>query len=224
MVRTLLRRLMQIFVSIGLIELFSHVHLSMKIGSYMPTFFSATHCFSPLLGIFNHTAVWPFVFLLRACGKTFFLHSTANILLVYNIPSLCGALYFSLIGTTLIRKLALCAIPVSCMILFLAHPTGWQAAPYALYWLIPIMTILVKHNSFFLHALGSTFTTHAVGSVLWLYTKSIPASVWLGLIPVVFIERLAFSLGMVICYYGVRSAQSWLTAAIKKLRLGSYYA
>ena len=212
------RRLLQILVSIGLIELFSQIAVSAKIGSSVPAFFSATHCFAPLIGVISGVSGSSLLCVIRTIVKIIFIGHTSNILLVYNIPSFCAALYFALLGITLdetssrsiVRKVAACLIPVTCMILFIAHPTGLHAFPYTFYWFIPIITALMPHSSFFLHALGSTFTAHAVGSVLWLYCKSIPAAAWLGLIPVVFVERIVFALGMVVCYYAARSIKTYM--------------
>ena len=48
--------------------------------------------------------------------------------------------------------------------------------------------------------MGSTFTAHAVGSTAFLYAFSLPASVWIGLIPIVFMERMLFSAGIWVTY------------------------
>lgn len=56
------------------------------------------------------------------------------------------------------------------------------------------------YQSLFLTALGSTFIAHAVGSVIWCYTVPMTPAMWLGLIPVVALERTLFALGMVVAY------------------------
>ena len=56
------------------------------------------------------------------------------------------------------------------MILFIAHPVGAAAAPYAFYWFIPIFIAMMRNRTLWHDALASTFTAHAVGSVIWLYT------------------------------------------------------
>ena len=49
--------------------------------------------------------------------------------------------------------------------------------------------------------LGSTFTAHAVGSVIWLYAGLVPnPETWLALIPVVVLERILFASGMFVGY------------------------
>jgi hypothetical protein len=115
--------------------------------------------------------------------------------LAYFIPGLFAAFYWSN-NSKIVR-----IVPaVLCMLLFVTHPTGSAAAVYSLFWLIPIIVALVKNQTTFMRALGSTFTAHAVGSVIWLYTINMSADQWLTLIPVVIVERLLLALSMVACY------------------------
>jgi hypothetical protein len=99
------------------------------------------------------------------------------------------------------------------MVLFIAHPFGFYAAPYALYWLIPMVIYFSRKKTVFLQALSATFIAHAVGSVIWLYLKALPTAVWLGLIPVVIFERLLYATFMTAVYYGVRQV---LKVRVKK--------
>jgi hypothetical protein len=48
--------------------------------------------------------------------------------------------------------------------------------------------------------LGATFTAHAVGGALWITFMHLPKAAWIGLIPVVAIERISFALGMALFY------------------------
>ena len=89
------------------------------------------------------------------------------------------------------------------MVAFIAHPVGAQAWVYSLYWLIPVVLYFLRKESLFLTALGSTFTAHAVGSVIWIYANPMTPQAWLVLIPVVFIERFVFASGMVVAYHGI---------------------
>lgn len=82
-------------------------------------------------------------------------------------------------------------LPCLCMILFyfVAAPGSW---PYALYWLIPVVLYFFP-RSLPCSALQSTFVAHAIGSVIWAYFIPMSSSAWLGLIPIVAIERLAMA-------------------------------
>lgn len=178
---------------------FSWIKISFICGSHTGLF-SLSHCLSPLIGLFGGSIGAVILLTLRTVFKLSFATAASSVLLSCHIPSFCAALYLALtkknnkITTTLAATL-----PLVCMILFCLHPVGAQAWAYSLFWIIPIAVATVSHRSFFLHALGSTFTAHAAGSVIWLYLGlvTIPAT-WLALIPVVICERLLFSMGMVI--------------------------
>ena len=135
--------------------------------------------------------------------------------LVYNIPSLCAS------ASWITRnKLVTIGIPALCMVLFWAHPVGYAASPFALYWFIPISIALNNRSSLFLASLQSTFIAHAVGSVIWLYIGNIPATVWLGLIPIVAVERLIFASLMTLVYsVAVSVADSYIAPLLTRVRL-----
>lgn len=91
-------------------------------------------------------------------------------------------------------------IAAACMLAFWLNPIGAQAWVYALFWLIPIGAVFF-HEHLLAKSLGATFTAHAIGSVAYLYAFAIPAPTWIGLIPVVVMERLAFAAGICLFYY-----------------------
>ena len=136
------------------------------------------------------------VFFLRSLFRVA-LFGISPFIQLYHIPGLCASASWATSN-----KLIHCGIPLICGILFLAHPVGWSAAPYALYWLIPMAISIFNKDSVFLHSLASTFIAHAVGSILWLYGTSITASMWLNLIPVVIVERLILASAMTLMYWG----------------------
>ncbi len=86
-------------------------------------------------------------------------------------------------------------VPAAAMLAFWLHPVGQQAWFYALYWTIPIAAKFLPEG-LLLRSLGSTFTAHCVGSVLFLYTIPTVPELWLALIPVVAVERGVFALGI----------------------------
>lgn len=79
-------------------------------------------------------------------------------------------------------------IPALCMFLFFVSPVGATAWLYSLYWLIP-MILSIVNLGLIGRALKSTFIAHAVGSVIWVYLIPMSPEAWLGLIPVVALER-----------------------------------
>ncbi len=105
------------------------------------------------------------------------------------LPAILAAVYFGLKT----KKTAI-VFPV-CIALFLLNPIGRQAWLYAAIWLIPFVATFFKKR-LILNSLGATFTAHAVGSVIFLYTFGLTPAVWMSLISVVFIERGVFALGI----------------------------
>jgi hypothetical protein len=83
--------------------------------------------------------------------------------------------------------------------IFVPGPTdgavGSQVWYYSLYWLIPMVLYFAPKN-LFLRSLGSTFTAHAIGSVLFLYSIPTAPALWIMLLPIVAIERLVFAAGI----------------------------
>lgn len=105
-------------------------------------------------------------------------------------PMLFAVLYFAKKG-----KLNL-IIPAVAILAFVVHPIGRDVWYFSLFWTIPIVAYFLRDRFLFARALGSTFTAHAIGGALWIWTFSLPAPVWDSLIPVVAIERLLFALGI----------------------------
>ena len=126
-------------------------------------------------------------------GKEFNL---ANLLRF--LPMLFAVYYFGSKKSKLSNTITI-AIPAVCMILFIMHPIGGAAWFFSLYWLIPIFGRILPDKvpgKLFFKSFGATFTAHAIGSTLWLYTFPGTVDMWVGLIPVVAYERFLFGLGI----------------------------
>lgn len=131
------------------------------------------------------------------------------------VPGFCAAVYWAT-HNPLIKI----GLPCICVLAFLLHPVGCVAGAYVIYWFIPIIFYLIRYNTLWANALSTTFVGHAVGSVIWLYTKpAMTSSVWLGLIPVVLIERLITASGIVLSYYCVRC----ITYVVRSIFLKNSY-
>jgi hypothetical protein len=105
------------------------------------------------------------------------------------LPAILAAVYFGLKN-----KSTAIIFPI-CIFLFILNPIGRQAWMYSAIWLIPFVATFFK-KKLILNSLGSTFTAHAVGSVIFLYMFGLTPAIWIGLIPVVFIERGFFTIGI----------------------------
>ena len=102
-------------------------------------------------------------------------------------------------------------VPIAAIALFVIHPIGGKAWFFSLYWLIPIVAMMLPNN-LFLRSLGATFTAHAVGSVAWLYSFGMTPDAWVALIPVVAYERLMFAMGIGISYVAMSSVLDLVAA------------
>lgn len=128
-------------------------------------------------------------FVVRALNVIIF-HQKLDLLTVIRfLPAMLAAVYFG----TKTKKTAI-IFPI-CIVLFLLNPIGRQAWAYSLIWLIPFAATFFKKR-LILNSLGATFTAHAVGSVIFLYTFGLTPAIWMSLIPVVFIERGVFTIGI----------------------------
>lgn len=110
------------------------------------------------------------------------------------VPMLFAVLYFAK-GRTFNL-----AIPLIAILAFNIHPIGRSVWYFSLYWFVPIICYFFQTRSLLARSLGATFTAHAVGGALWIYFFNLPKSVWIGLIPVVALERIFFALGITVMY------------------------
>lgn len=148
---------------------------------------------APALGFFGSPSS---CFLLYG-GRTIlsFLTTLKGVPIFFHIPTLAGSLALSC------PKIVPRYVPLLCIITFLAHPVGNECLLYSCYWLIPLGLSYLSEPSIFLRSLMSTFTTHAVGSTLYLYTHETTSLFWYTLIPQVWLERLISALMLTACYY-----------------------
>lgn len=130
-------------------------------------------------------------------------------------PMLFAVLYFAKKG-----KINL-IIPIIAIAAFLAHPIGREVWYFTLFWTIPVISYFLRDRFLFARALGATFTAHAVGGALWMWTFALPASVWNGLIPVVSMERLLFALGICGSFVVVNNLLGFLEKK-RLLRIGFF--
>lgn len=152
--------------------------------------FVLTACLAPLVGFFTTSRN----------SLTFFGLRTALALITGSfscyVPTLAGSFVLSSQS-----RLLSALIPLSCIGLFILHPTGAASWLYTLYWLIPIGLSILTQPSLFTRALISTYTTHAVGSVIWLYTHNTTPLYWHALIAHVWLERFAYAAILTGSYY-----------------------
>lgn len=182
-------------VLIGIVlKAISFYKISFIFGS-QTAFFNGSSVAIPLVGFFAGSVGSVLLFLIRMSNWCLFSSGSLH-LLSFVIPGFCASLYWSTQKSSVRFWL-----PLLCMAAFIAHPVGRDAFVYTFYWLIPLTLYVAKRQNVWSDALGSTFVAHAVGSVIWLYTTTTTASLWLSLLPIVAVERMLCAAGMVsICY------------------------
>lgn len=189
-------------VLIGMVlKAISFYKISFILGS-QTAFFNGSSVAIPLVGFFAGSIGSGILFLVRMTNWGLFTSGSLH-LLSFVIPGFCASLYWTTQKSSIRFWL-----PLLCMAAFVAHPVGRDAFVYTFYWFIPLVLYVAKRqnralasSNVWTDALGSTFVAHAVGSVIWLYTTTTTASLWLSLLPVVAVERLLCAAGMVsICY------------------------
>ncbi|MDD5023072.1 MAG: hypothetical protein PHU63_02800 [Candidatus ainarchaeum sp.] len=115
-------------------------------------------------------------------------------------PMIFGAYYFAKNKDNFSKDKLSFIIPIICIAAFILHPIGSQAWYYSLFWTIPLLVKFLPENLFF-RSLGSTFTAHAIGSVIFLYTIPTVPELWAVILPgVVVFERVIFALGISASY------------------------
>jgi hypothetical protein len=127
------------------------------------------------------------------------------------LPMVFAAFYFAKYQK---GKIEGALVGLICMALFIIHPIGSQVWYYSLYWLIPLLAVIIKDN-LLLRSFGSTFTAHAVGSTIWLYFVPSTPEMWVLLIPIVAYERTIFALGISLTYYAFNTVFSKIDAIAK---------
>ena len=188
------------YIATGWLLLFkiaSLIKISFMVGS-KAIFFSGSSVVGPLLGACTNIWMCSAAFILRM-GISFWLRGAfTGALSALHIPGWLAALSWA--RPSFATKVF---VPLACMLLFMAHPTGGQVWFYALYWLIPMGLYLCNCRSIFAQSLSATFIAHAVGSVIHVYTISMAPGNWLLLMPIVPVERLLFASAMTVLYYGI---------------------
>lgn len=180
--------------------------ISYIVGS-KAAFFSAVVCAEPVIG----AVASPLTTLIYLCARFLFAccfyASSGMLLLVYQIPLACGTGYLALRNSSVYYRLLMTSGLLGCIALFVLHPVGAQVSWYSLLWLIPAIILWVKPTHFFYHALASTLTSHAVGTILWLWLTPTTVNFWITLFPCALIERLLFALCMTGYYYALMYTQ-----------------
>lgn len=165
---------------------------SFIVGSKM-AFFAPAAVLLPLVGAFGGISGSIGMLGLGLLMRCLFFGTMPLVFFAYHLPGFFASLYWAT-DSKVLRILPI----IFCIILFIAHPVGAQSVWYSLFWLIPM--IMASYSSLFAVALGSSFTAHAVGTIVWLYAGQLSPVDFALLVPVVIVERLMITVAMVLAY------------------------
>lgn len=214
------KRLVFLVIFLAAAFIANRINFSALVGAENQ-YFTLFQFFGPIAGAFLGT-IFGVVAVLGAqimdyliLGKAFTLINVVRLL-----PMLFAIYYFANYSKKEnMGKIFMVLVPLAAIILFVTHPIGKGAWYFSMYWLIPILGVMLPKwmpGKLFFRSLGATFTSHAIGSVAWLYTVPMTAEQWTGLIPVVAYERFIFAAGIAVSYVMVNTA---LTFVVDKAKL-----
>lgn len=189
------KRIFFILLFTVLVFIGSRINFSPILGAEKQ-YFTLFQFFGPVAGGFLGPVLGTISVLFAEIANFFIAGKAFNFINLFRLtPMLFAAFYFGLNK----KRFYMAIVPLLCMFLFIIHPIGNQVWFYSMYWLIPVIALFFKKN-LFAKSIGATFTAHAIGSTIWLYTIPMEPGVWLSLIPIVMYERLMFSAGIVVSY------------------------
>lgn len=175
------------------------LNFSQLVGS-TAQYFTFFQFFGPIAGAFLGPVIGIYAVLIAQLADfAFFGKAVDAVSLLRVVPMVFAALYFALF----LKKKSLMdssiLVPIACIALFVLNPVGMQAWYYSLFWAIPIFAKIFTKN-LFLRSLGATFSAHAIGSVIWVWTIPMTPGQWTLLIPITAVERVLFALGISVSF------------------------
>lgn len=191
-----------IFVALGFIAL--QIPVNTLAGSRVK--FTLFDLFAPIAGAFLGTFLG-IISVLAMQIVNLAVHGVSNIdkgSLIRLLPTLFGVWFFAK------KEGKLLIVPAFSIIAFNLHPIGRTVWFYSLFWLIPFLVWPFRERFLVLRSLGATFTAHSVGGAIWIWVFNLPAAVWIGLIPVVIMERAIFALGISASYILINNILGYL--------------
>lgn len=118
-------------------------------------------------------------------------------------PTLYGMWVFNVLSGNDIpaqKEIIYGLIPVGAILLFCLHPVGQIAWMYSLYWLTIPFAFLIPLPSLFKSSMVTVMSSHAVGSVWYLYMAPTTPEYWMTLCTIVWYERLLLTVGMMVIH------------------------
>ena len=189
-----IKRTIFLLVFFMLVLISKKINFSALVGANSQ-FFTVFQFFGPIAGSFLGPVFGIGAILFSQIADFFIVGKEASWINLFRfLPMLLAVYYF---GSK--KKILGAVVPIICMLLFVIHPIGQQVWFFSLYWLIPVVGKLLPKKvpgQLFFKSYGATFTAHAVGGALWIYSVPTTPGMWLTLIPIIAYERFLFGLGI----------------------------
>lgn len=197
------KRLVFIAIFTALVFIGNKINFSALVGD-KNQFFTLFQFFGPIAGGFLGS-VFGIIAVLFAELIDFFVSGKEVMLLniLRLMPMLFAAYYFG----SKKRNLSV-IVPIIAIAAFVLHPVGRQVWFFALFWTIPIIAKLLPQKysgSVISKSFGATFTAHAIGGAIWIWTVPMTAAQWVALIPIVIYERTLFASGIAVSYIALNA-------------------
>ena len=194
------KRIIFLLLFILLVYLSNKVNFSALVGE-PNQFFTLYQFFGPVAGGFLGSIFGTIAVLLAQLIDFVIVGKQASLINIVRLaPMVFAAIYFAVYAEkTTKNKMIQIIIPIICIAAFILHPIGRQVWFFSLYWLIPIVGALIPEKwrgALLWRSYGATFTAHAVGGTLWIYSVPMTAEAWSALIPIVAFERFLFGAGI----------------------------
>jgi hypothetical protein len=198
-----------LFSALALIA--NSINFSQLVGS-SAQYFTFFQFMGPIAGGFLGAGAGVLSVLLAQVVSLIFLGKPVELINILRLtPMLFAAFYFAKYAK---GKFVQAVVPLACILLFSISPVGSQVWYFSLFWLIPLVALLLPENLLF-RSIGSTFTAHAIGGTIWVYFVPTTPAYWLALIPIVMMERSLFALGIAGSYYALNTVLDRVEAVAK---------
>jgi len=194
-----LKKIVFLLLFSGLALVSFKINFSQLVGN-SAQYFTFFQFFGPIAGAFLGPVAGIYSVLVAQLADFAILGRQVDaISLLRVLPMLFASLYFALFLKKGSLKDAGIIVPIACIALFVLNPVGMQAWYYSLFWTIPVIAKIFSKN-LFLRSLGATFSAHAVGGAIWVWTVPMTAEQWTLLIPITAAERVLFALGISVSF------------------------
>jgi hypothetical protein len=207
------KRMLFIAIFMILVLLGKNINFSPLVGSDNQ-FFTLFQFFGPIAGGFLGAIFGAIAVLFAELIDFFIIGKEASLLNILRLaPMIFAAYYF---GTK--KKNWGVAIPLIAIFAFIFHPIGREVWFFTLFWTIPIIGKLLPNrlsDNILIKSFGATFTAHAIGGALWIWTVPMTAAQWTALIPIVIVERFLFGAGIALSYVAFNIVISWAVYKFK---------